>query len=170
MCVYFLFSIISFYRCCTTLTTEEMLTRHIDQGRVAEIDVLDLRRMQVINYLILFNLQKRYFYSQLYRYYLCIRCCFSVIDLCMCMRSLFFSFLCLNICELIDMIDIIYIQDECNDWVYASKVILAELTGDESLVDIEPPTREITKSSTNDQPEWPDISSEKRKVKYWDEE
>jgi hypothetical protein len=54
--------------------------------------------------------------------------------------------------------------------VYASKVILAELTGDESLVDIEPPTREITKSSTNDQPEWPDISSEKRKVKYWDEE
>lgn len=68
------------------------------------------------------------------------------------------------------MIDIIYIQDECNDWVYASKVILAELTGDESLVDIEPPTREITKSSANDQPEWPDISSEKRKVKYWDEE
>jgi hypothetical protein len=52
MCVYFLFSIISFYRCCTTLNTEEMLTRHIDQGRVAEVDVLDLRRMQVINYLI----------------------------------------------------------------------------------------------------------------------
>ncbi len=54
--------------------------------------------------------------------------------------------------------------------MYASKVILAELTGDESLVDIEPPTREITKSSANDQPEWPDISSEKRKVKYWDKE
>ncbi len=68
------------------------------------------------------------------------------------------------------MIDIIYIQDECNDWVYASKVILAELTGDESLVDIEPPTREIAKSSTDDQIEWPDISLEKRKVKYWDEE
>ncbi|CAF1214104.1 unnamed protein product [Rotaria sordida] len=55
------------------------------------------------------------------------------------------------------------LQDECNDWIYASKVLLAELTGDESIIDTGPPKREIEKPSTKDQSDWPDISTERRK-------
>ena len=56
------------------------------------------------------------------------------------------------------------VQDECNDWIYASKVVLAELTGDESIIDTDPPKREIAKPSTKDQLDWPDTSTERRKV------
>jgi hypothetical protein len=45
------------------------------------------------------------------------------------------------------------IQDECNDWIYASKVILVELTGDDSLVDTRPPVREIVIPSNQDESE-----------------
>ncbi|UJR32075.1 hypothetical protein I4U23_019543 [Adineta vaga] len=56
------------------------------------------------------------------------------------------------------------IEDECNDWVYASKVILAELTGDESLVDIPPPTREVPKTLTKDELTSSEVPSEKSKI------
>lgn len=59
----------------------------------------------------------------------------------------------------------IFLQDECNDWAYASKVILAELTGDESIIDTPAPKREIAKPSTRDQSEWPDSGSARRRVK-----
>jgi hypothetical protein len=47
-------------------------------------------------------------------------------------------------------------------------VILAELTGDESIVDIPPPKREVTKPSAKDQTEWSDSGSRRRKVKEFD--
>ncbi len=78
----------------------------------------------------------------------------------MCMKSICFSFI-LIIYDL-------YIQDECNDWVYASKVILAELTGDESIIDTGPPKREVDKTLIKDQLDWHDSSLERRKVNFKD--
>ncbi|CAF3662745.1 unnamed protein product [Rotaria sp. Silwood1] len=62
-----------------------------------------------------------------------------------------------------EVLDLKRMQDECNDWIYTSKVLLAELTGDEGIVDTGPPKREIEKPSTKDQSDWPDMSTERRK-------
>ncbi|CAF3964124.1 unnamed protein product [Rotaria sp. Silwood2] len=62
-----------------------------------------------------------------------------------------------------EVLDLKRMQDECNDWIYTSKVLLSELTGDESIVDTSPPKREIEKPSTKDQSDWPDMSTERRK-------
>lgn len=61
-----------------------------------------------------------------------------------------------------EVLDLKRMQDECNDWIYASKVILSELTGDETFVDSTPPKREVPKSRP-DHPDWTDESSERRK-------
>ncbi|CAF3331691.1 unnamed protein product [Rotaria socialis] len=62
-----------------------------------------------------------------------------------------------------EVLDLKRMQDECYDWIYTSKILLAELTNDESLVDTSPPKREVERPSTKDQSDWPDISSERRK-------
>jgi hypothetical protein len=46
---------------------------------------------------------------------------------------------------------------------------LAELTGDESIVDTGPPKREIAVTSTKDQMDWPDLSEGRRKVNHLEE-
>ncbi|CAF0912480.1 unnamed protein product [Adineta ricciae] len=63
----------------------------------------------------------------------------------------------------LEVLDLKRMQDECNDWVYASKVILTELTGDESLVDIPPPIREVAKTSAKDEQISLDVTSKKPK-------
>ena len=47
-------------------------------------------------------------------------------------------------------------------------MILVELTGDESIVDTQPPKREIAKPSAKDQSEWPESESVRRRVREFD--
>ncbi|CAF1239746.1 unnamed protein product [Adineta steineri] len=63
----------------------------------------------------------------------------------------------------IEVLDLKRMQDECNDWVYSSKVILTDLTGDESYVDIPAPIREVPKIGESDQSDWSEASKEKPK-------
>jgi hypothetical protein len=47
-------------------------------------------------------------------------------------------------------------------------VILAELTGDDSIVDTGPPKREVAKPPTKDHVEWRASALERRKVNYFE--
>ncbi len=47
-------------------------------------------------------------------------------------------------------------------------MILAELTGDDSIVDTGPPKREVAKPPTKDHVEWRASALERRKVNYFE--